>query len=318
MPLLLNGLDSSYNLWMSLQDTNLVNGAQRSIGKFEVGPLGFGCWRFTEATEATARETLETALDLGMNLVDTADVYGLDFGGTGFGANEELLGRLIAESPSLRGRMILATKGGIIPPTPYDSSAEYLNSALTASLKRLAVEHVDLYQVHRQDMYVHPEDLAATLTAMRDSGKIGEVGLSNATPGQEDALQKYLDFPLATSQPQFSLTHLNPMKDGVLDRCMREHVTPLAWSPLAGGSLATGDDLPADLKAEMDKLAERENVGRAAIALAFVLAHPSKPVALLGTQSAKRLEQQAAAVNVTLDRADVYTLIQASEGQPLP
>jgi predicted oxidoreductase len=99
---------------------------------------------------------------------------------------------------------------------------------------------------------------------------------------------------------------------------MREAVTPLAWSPLAGGALATGDGVEAALLAKMDELAERENVNRATIAIAFVLAHPSRPVVLLGSQSPQRLEQQAGTVGVNLEREDVYALIQLSDGAPLP
>ncbi|MFW2381329.1 MAG: aldo/keto reductase [Acidimicrobiales bacterium] len=297
---------------------SLIDSGPRSLGPFDVGPLGFGCWRFTNAKLTESQAVLETALDLGMTLIDTADVYGFDWGGGGFGENESLLGELIAASPSLRGRMVLATKGGITPPVPYNSSREYLTDAVHASLRRLAVDHVDIYMIHRPDMYSHPEEVAGTLTALREAGKVREFGVSNFTAGQTDALQKYLDFPLVADQMEFSLTHLEPMRDGVLDRCMREGVTPLPWSPLAGGTLATGDGVDPELVARMDELAERENVNRATLAIAFVLAHPSKPVPLLGTQSPQRLEQQSLAVNVHLDREDVYSLFQLSEGQPLP
>ncbi len=298
--------------------SSLISSDPRSIGSHQVGPLGFGCWRFTNATVAEAQGILEHALDLGMNLVDTADVYGLDWGGTGFGANEEILGKVLASAPTLRERMVLATKGGIRPPVPYDSSPEYLRSACEASLRRLGVDHVDLYQIHRPDPYTHPESVAATLTALRSEGKIGEVGVSNHTPAQTDALQAHLPFPLVTDQPELSVVRLDPLRDGTLDRCTREGVVPLAWSPLAGGAVATGDGLRPELAATLDELAGREGVGRAAIAVAFVLAHPSRPVALLGTQRPERLTELSQAAGVTLDRADVYQLIQASDGVPLP
>ncbi len=283
-----------------------------------MGPFGFGCWRFTNDEPAEARRILETALDLGMNLVDTADVYGLDWGGSGFGDNEALLGKLIAESPAVRGRMVLATKGGIRPPVPYNSGRDYLTGAVHDSLRRLSVDFVDLFMIHRPDAYTHPEEVAGTLTALRDQGKVREFGVSNHTAAQSDALQRFLDFPLVADQMEYSITHLDPMRDGVMDRCMRESVTPLAWSPLAGGALATGDGVDAALVAKLDELAERENVNRATLAIAFVLAHPSCPVVLLGTQSPQRLEQQAGAVGVHLEREDVYALIQLSDGVPLP
>ncbi len=298
--------------------TSLVNTAPRSLGATEVGPLGFGCWRFTNDDLAAGQALLEAALELGMNLIDTADVYGLDWGGTAFGQNEEILGKVLAASPGLRDRMVLATKGGIVPPIPYDSSPEAITAACEASLRRLQVESVDLYQIHRPDMYAHPEAVAGALEALRTAGKIAEVGVSNHTPSQIDALQKFLPFPIVSDQPQFSLAHLDPMRDGTLDRAMREGTTPLAWSPLAGGRLATGEGLSGELTTALDSIAEREGVSRATVAVAFVLAHPSAPVAIIGSQSAERLTELAAATSVQLDRVDVYTLFQAADGVPLP
>ncbi len=297
---------------------SLVNAEPRSLGSFVVGPLGFGCWRFTSSSVDEAQALIEVALDNGMNLVDTADVYGLDWGGTGFGDNEALLGKVLAAAPGLRDRMVLATKGGILPPTPYNSGAAYITKACEDSLRRLGVETVDLYQIHRSDFYTHPEELAGALAALREAGKIGEVGVSNHLPSQTDALAAHLPFPIVADQPEFSLLALDPLRDATLDRCMQHHRVPLAWSPLGGGRLATGEDVPEELLAVMDRLAEREGVSRAVIAVAFVLAHPSKPVAVVGSQQAHRLVEQAGAVDVTLDRSDVYELIQAAEGKPLP
>jgi predicted oxidoreductase len=218
--------------------------------------------------------------------------------------------------------MVLATKGGILPPLPYDSSDRYLREACEASLRRLGVDSVDLYQIHRPDLFTHPAALAATLAALRDEGKIRAVGVSNFTVAQYDALAAHLPFPIATSQPQFSAAHLEPVRDGTFDRLMRDDVVPLAWSPLAGGRLAPGAEADGDIRPELlallDRLAEREGVDRTAIAMAFVLAHPSRPVALVGTQNLERLAESTAALSVHLDRNDCYDIIEAAEGVPLP
>ena len=288
----------------------------------EVGPLAFGCWRYTHDDLGTARAVLEAALDAGMTLVDTADVYGLDWGGSGFGDNEALLGRVLADAPALRDRMVLATKGGIRPPIPYDSSPAALRAACEDSLRRLGVDVIDLYQVHRPDPYTHPAALAETLLALRDKGKVRALGVSNFTAAQHQALVAHLGEPLATSQPEYSLAHLDPMRDGVLDHCLATGTLPLAWSPLGGGRLVdgatAGDGVRAELLATVDRLAEREDVDRAAIATAFVLAHPARPVAILGSQNPDRLAAATAACSVILDRNDVYDLIEASDGVPLP
>ncbi|MBT8213319.1 MAG: aldo/keto reductase [Acidimicrobiia bacterium] len=298
----------------------LIDPVARTIGGLEVaaGPLSFGCWRFTTADVGEASGLVETALDLGMTLIDNADVYGLDWGGTGFGAAEELLGRVMAAQPGLRDRMILTTKGGIIPGVPYDSSPQHIRGAVDASLQRLGVDTIDLYLIHRPDMYTHPEAAATTLSELRDAGKVREVGVSNHTPTQTEALAAHLDFPLATTQPQFSAAHLDPLFDGTMDQAMRLGVVPLAWSPLAGGSLATGEGVRPELIAVLDRLANREGVSRSVIAYAFVLAHPSRPIAIVGTQRPERLEEAVQALDVTLVHSDVYDIIEASTGTPLP
>jgi len=298
---------------------SLVHSGPREIGPgLRVGPLGFGCWRLVAMSPAEARARVEAALDAGMNLVDTADVYGLDWGGDGFGAAEALLGRVLAEAPALRGRMVLASKGGIRPPRPYDSSRASLVAACEASLARLGVECIDLYQIHRPDLYTHPAEVASALATLRDAGKIREAGVSNHTPAQVEALAAHLPFPLASNQPEFSVAQLAPVRDGTFDQCMRLGLAALAWSPLAGGRVVTGQDLSHELTTTLDRLARREGVDRAAIATAFVLAHPATPVAILGSMDLGRIRTANAALSVQLDREDLYEIVQASEGRPLP
>ena len=286
-----------------------------SVGR--VGPLAFGCWRLT-GDHATNVSLISHAVDLGITLIDNADVYGLDWGGTHFGQCEEALGRVYAELPSLRERTVLATKGGIIPGVPYDSSATYLVAACEASLKRLQVDHIDLYQIHRPDMYTHPEEMADAFTSLRARGLVSEFGVSNFSVPQTRAVHSFIKGGLATTQPEFSATHLDPMRDGTFDLCMEQNITPMAWSPLAGGRLATGEGLSADLLSALDRLAAEKNVSRAVIATAFVLAHPSQPIAILGTQETDRLVELVTATTITLSRTDLYAIVQASEGRPLP
>ena len=302
---------------------DLVDAAPRPIGAsgLECGPVGFGLWRYVHHDVDHARRLLEVALDVGLTLVDAADVYGLDWGGAGFGAVEDLIGRVLADAPELRERMVLATKGGIRPGVPYDSSPAGLRAACEASLRRLRVEVIDLYQVHRPDLFTHSADVAATLAALREEGKVREVGVSNHTPAQTEALAAHLrdaGVPLASTQPELSVAHLDPLRDGTLDLAQRDGLAVLAWSPLAGGRMVSGEGLRPELVEVLDRLAAREGVDRAAVAIAFVLAHPSRPVALVGSQQPERLRAAARAVEVRLDRRDVYDLVQASEGAPLP
>lgn len=302
---------------------SLVDAGARSLGfgddtDLEVGPLAFGCWRFVGSDVAGAQQLIEAALDLDMNLIDTADIYGRGHGGGGFGESEELLGKVLAAAPELRDRMVLATKGGIREGVPYDSSPAYLAQACDDSLRRLGVDVIDLYQVHRPDLLAHPLDVAETLDALVDAGKVRAVGVSNHTPAQVSALAEYLEAPLVSTQPEYSALHLDPLRDGTLDQAMQEGLAVLAWSPLGGGRLASGEGVRPELLAVLDDLAARESVDRATIALAFVLSHPASPVAIVGTQQVARLEAATKALTVHLDRVDCYRIIEASEGVPLP
>lgn len=314
---------------------NLVNPGPRPLGTKTVGPLGFGCWRLVGDDLQAATHRIETALDLGMTLIDNADVYGLDWGGSAFGESEALLGQVLAAHPHLRDRMVLASKGGIVPGIPYLSSTGYIHTAVDASLRRLNTEHIDLYQIHRPDMFTHPAETAAALDALVAAGKIGMVGISNHTQAQEEALRRFLKAPLVSVQSEYSLAHLHPLRDGTLDRCMINTTAFLAWSPLAGGRLAgrrtsdrstsaystaneSAEHIRPTLIAQLDALAARENTDRAAIAVAFVLAHPAAPIALIGAQSTQHMQAVRMALGVCLTRADVYALIEAAEGIALP
>lgn len=297
-------------------------GTARRIGSLApVAPVGFGCWRLVgtdESNDAALRAALTLAGPGERLLVDTADVYGLDWGGSHFGACEEALGRLLAADPTLRDRLIIVGKGGIVPGTPYDSSPAWVEAAIEGSLGRLGIERFDAWLVHRPDHFTHPSDVAAAMASVRARGLVGEFGASNHTVAQVRALSGHLTFSLACVQPEFSHIALDAMRDGTLDWCCETGAIPLAWSPLAGGRIADGTDVPPALVDVLDEIATREGVTRSAIAVAFVLAHPSLPVALIGSQSPDRIAALGRARNVHLDRGDVYRIVQASDGRPLP
>ncbi|MDH3294951.1 MAG: aldo/keto reductase [Acidimicrobiia bacterium] len=305
----------------SPDSTPLVDTSPRSLGRFSVGPVAIGTWRLTDPEFSVGTSLIGRGLELGFNLVDTADVYGLDWGGTGFGSCEEHVGRVLAANPSMRDDIVLATKGGIIPGVPYNSSRSYLRAAVDASLTRLRTDRIDLYQIHRPDPLTSPAEVASAMVELREQGKVLEFGVSNYTPSQFAALQHHLPFPLVSTQPQFSAAFLDPMFDGTFDQCLTLGVVPLAWSPLGGGDLGAGGEetgTRTDLVSVLDELARREATDRATIALAFVLSHPSRPIPILGTTKPDRVSQAADAGQVHLERADCYRLVEASIGEKLP
>lgn len=294
--------------------------APRPLGKsaLTVYPLAWGMWR-TNGDVASVVAKVAAAREAGITLFDTADIYGID-GSQGFGGAEALLGEVLKAEPGWRKEMVIATKGGIRPGTPYDSSAAYLQSACDASLKRLGIEQIDLYQIHRPDLLTHPAEVAEGLVKLKRAGKINAIGVSNHTAAQTAALQAWLDLPIVTHQPEFSPLHIEPMTDGVLDQAMERDMAVLAWSPLAGGRLT---DSPSDARAravveELDRLARREGVSRANLALAWVMSHPARPIPIVGSQTPERIRSIKEAFKVRLDRADWYSVLVASRGAPLP
>ena len=175
-----------------------------------VSPIAWGMWRFAGVGLSVARARVEAALEAGVDLFDTADIYGCDTS-DGFGSAEALLGQVFADAPGLRDRMVLATKGGIVLGTPYDSSATYLASAIDASLRRLRTEKVELWQIHRPDLLAHPQEVARVLDDARQAGKIGAIGVSNFTPAQTLALAHFLPVPVVSHQSEFSPLTLAPL-----------------------------------------------------------------------------------------------------------
>jgi predicted oxidoreductase len=298
---------------------NLVSEGPRSLGEAgQVGPIGLGIWRMTVGSTSEHVRLLESAADLGATLLDTADVYGLDWGGEGFGSCEEALGRALRSAPGLRDRLVVAAKVGIVPGVPYDSSAKHLEAACEASLTRMGIDYADVLLVHRPDPFTHPQEVAAAFASLRTRGLVREFGVSNYLPLQVAALQRVVERPLVAVQPRFSCAHTAPLTDGTLDQCTVDRMVPLAWSALDGGRIATGEGVRSQLLEVLDDLATRERVTRAALAIAFVLAHPATPVAMVGTQRPDRLAEIAKATQVRLDRSDLYRIIEASTGSRLP
>ncbi len=275
-------------------------------------------WRFAGDDVAAAEARVQAALDAGVTLFDTADIYGPD-NGEPFGAAEALLGRVLAGNPGLRDRMVIATKGGISMGVPYDSSAAYLGAAIDASLARMGVDHVALWQIHRPDILTHPAEIGAALLAAHQAGKIGAVGVSNFTPWQVEALAAHLPLPIVSCQPEFSPLAVAPLGDGVLDQAIARGMAVLAWSPLGGGRLGQpADERSRAVAKALDAKAKQAGVSRAAAAYSWIMAHPARPIPIVGTQSTARIAEIPDAYTPTWTRAEWYEVLVAARGEPLP
>ena len=286
----------------------------------EVSPIAWGMWRLAEGgrSAAEAARLVNTALDAGITLLDTADIYG--FNGTGgFGDAEALLGEVLEAEPGLRGRMVLASKGGIMPPLPYDQSAAYLGSALDASLRRLKVDTIDLYQIHRPDILAHPQEVARVLDDAVTAGKIRSIGVSNFTQAQIAALDQFLGHKLVATQPEISPLRIDCFENGELDQAMMLGLVPLAWSPLGGGRIGAANS-PRDeaVIAALDRVALDQGVSRAVAAYSWLMAHPAGIVPIIGSQQADRIAEGAAVLSVRWTRQTWYAVLVAARGVPLP
>lgn len=296
--------------------------ASRRLGgsNIEVSPIAWGMWRLAEngRTAADAAKLVHAALDSGITFLDTADIYGFD-GAGGFGDAEVLLGEVLAAEPDLRDKMVLATKGGILPPLPYDQSAAYLNKAIEDSLRRLQVDSVDLWQIHRPDILAHPQEVARVLDDAVASGKIKALGVSNFTQAQTAALQHFLGNKLVSTQPEISPLRIDCFENGELDQAMMLGLTPLAWSPLGGGRLAAPETArDKAVAAALDAVAEAQGVSRTVAAYSWLMAHPAGIIPIIGSQNAARIAEGAAALKVRWTRTEWYAVLVAARGVPLP
>src|SRR6266487_432114 len=257
--------------------------------------LAYGCWRIAErdAAPGSGRRAVLAAVDAGYTLFDHADIY-CD------GEAEKVFGQVLKEVAGLRDRLVLATKCGIRKsgdPSPdstyrYDFSAEYILRSCEGSLKRLGVETIDLYQLHRPDYLMDPDEVAGAFVKLREAGKAREFGVSNFKPAQAAALQRACPMPMRANQVEISLANLTCFEDGTLDQCLAEKITPMAWSPLAGGLLGDGPRRilasqeaykPAAVVSALDALAKVRGSARTVVALAWLLRHPSRIMPIIGS-----------------------------------
>lgn len=293
---------------------------RRPLGRsgIDVSSLAWGNWRLRGDDVSAAARLLHAAIDAGIDFVDTADIYGPD-NDEPFGASEALLGRVLAAEPGLRERIVLATKGGISMGVPYDSSADYLKSAIDASLGRLQTDRVELWQIHRPDILTHPQEIARAIGDAHEAGKIRAFGVSNFTRDQIATLQHFLDLPIVSTQPEFSPLTIDVIANGELDQALTMNMAVMAWSPLGGGRIAEPrDDRDSAVAAALDAVAQAFGVSRTAAAYSWIMAHPALPIPIVGSQRADRIAEAADAHKVRWTRTQWYEVLVASRGENLP
>jgi len=303
----------------------------RKLGPFEVGAVGLGCMGMSEfygpGDDAQSLAVLERALELGVTLFDTADMYGM-------GRNEELLARFFLEGKGRRDRIVLATKFGVRRGAGryergIDNSPAYIRKACEASLKRLGVDHIDLYYIHRIEPGRPIEEAIGTLAQLVQEGKIRAVGLSETSATTLARAHKV--HPIAAVQSEYSLWTRDPETDGVLDTCQRLGIGFVPYSPLGRGfltgviteatqfeegdfrsSLARFSGPHAAMNHErlkiIEAIAATKHCTMAQVALAWVLANPKEIVPIPGTKRIKYLEENVAAESIELTSSELAML----------
>lgn len=290
--------------------------------------IALGCMRMSDLKGKQAEEVVGTALDLGINFFDHADIYG--------GGLSELRFRDAIKHLNVnRDKMIIQSKCGIREGY-FDFSKEYILSSVDGILERLGTEYLDFLILHRPDVLVEPEEVAEAFTKLRAEGKVKHFDVSNQNRFQMELLQSYLDEPLAVNQLQLSPAH-TPMfdaglnvnmlnkasiehDDGIVDYCRLKRVTIQAWSPfqidLSRGLFVNHPDYK-ELNETIAKLAKNYNVSSEAIVIAWILRHPAKMQAIVGSMNPSRLKAIDKANDIALTRKEWYDIYR-SAGNILP
>lgn len=279
------------------------SGTFRIGGALEVHRLGYGAMQLTgkgifgpPADRENAKRVLRRALELGVDLIDTADSYGPD-------VNEELIAEALHPYPE---RLVIATKAGLVRPGPGqwvpNGRPEHLRQRCEGSLRRLKIERIPLFQLHRIDPNVPAEAQFETLVALRSEGKIEHIGLSEVSVGDIERAKRF--FPVATVQNRYNVKERKQWED-VVAHCERSGIGFIPWFPLASGKL--------DRVSALGEVARKRGATPSQIALAWLLARTKVMIPIPGTSSVAHLEENVAAGAIALDPEEMAKLDGASD-----
>lgn len=281
----------------------------------------YGMWRLDEDEDTSAAHIeakVNACLDQGITTIDQADIYG------GYMA-EELFGTALKASPALRDKIEIVTKCDIVAPAGrhsgarvkhYDTSRAHIHASVDMSLKLMNTDRIDLLLVHRPDPFMDPHETGPALDALIEAGKVRAVGVSNFKPHDWTLLQSAMKSPLVTNQIEISLLTHDPFTNGDIAFLQERGLPPMAWSPLSGGGLF--GSAVGTLNAALDTVADAHGVDRAAVAIAWLMAHPSGIMPVMGTNRIARIRAFSDALKVGMDRQTWFELYTAALGREVP
>jgi predicted oxidoreductase len=288
----------------------------------EFSQLVQGYWRMADwDMDPQARLTfLKQHLELGISTVDHAHVYG-----SALQSCESLFGEALKLDPGMRDQIEIISKCGIelMPENAadghvnhYNTSRETILASVDTSLSRLGVEQIDVLLIHRSDLLMDADEVAATAELLKRTGKIKHLGVSNFNPAQFSLLQSRCSHPLVTNQVELNPMNLAVTEDGSLEQMQQLGIRPMAWSCLAGGALFDLSSAKAlRLHSTLNEI--REETGAQSIdqvVFAWILKLPSKPVPIIGSGNIERVRSAVAATKLTLDNQQWYRIWCASKG----
>ncbi len=277
----------------------------------------YGMWRLGDDENTSPEHVLtkiDASLDQGITSFDQADIYG------GYEA-EEILGNALSGS-GLRNKMEIVTKCDIIAPVGryadarvkyYDTTRAHIMASVDHSLRLMGIDYIDLLLIHRPDPLMDHHETGAALDEVIASGKVRSVGVSNFRPYDWELLQSAMKNQLVTNQIELSVLAHDSFVNGDVAFHQRIGTPLMAWSPLAGGALFSGDH--PDVMSALSNVASQNNVDETAVAIAWLLAHPSRILPVLGTNSLERIKSMSAAFDVRMDRQTWYEIYTAALGR---
>ncbi len=296
--------------------------------ELEVPAISVGCMRINSLDKNEAENFVQTALEIGANFFDHADIYG-------GGECEEIFADAIHMNDDIREKIFLQSKCGIRKGM-FDFSKEHILESVDGILKRLNTDYLDVLLLHRPDALVEPEEVAEAFDTLESSGKVRNFGVSNQNPMQIELLKKSVKQPIVANQLQLSITNANMISNGInvnmendsainrdgsiLDYCRLNDITIQPWSPFQYGffeGVFLGNDKFPELNEKINEIADKYEVSNTTIAIAWLLRHPANMQPVIGTMNINRLKDCCKASEIQLSRQEWYEIYRAA-GNILP
>ena len=292
--------------------------------------VAVGFWRLNRNTDVkTAEDFIKTAIENGANFFDHADIYG-------GGEAEKIFSEAIGMNDSIREKIMIQSKCGIVPGKSFDFSKKHILESVDGSLKRLNTDYLDVLLLHRPDTLFEPEEVCEAFDILKANGKVRNFGVSNEGIWQMEYLRQNLNVPLVANQMQLSIAHcpmiqsglnVNMFNDsavergsGIIEYCRLNKITIQAWSPFqygfAKGTFIDNPDFP-ELNAKLSEIAEKYGVSKTTIVMSWLLSHPAKIQPITGTLKKERMLECLKAADITLSREEWYEIYKAA-GNVLP